>query len=39
MHSAVRGHAISGATITNVGDRKEISAGAPLRVPSLEPFA
>ncbi len=26
----------SGATITNVGDRKESPAGAPLRVPSLD---
>src|SRR5579863_8277021 len=31
-----RGHAIYGCTITNVGDRKESSAGAPLRVPSLD---
>ncbi len=30
------GHAIWGCTITNVGDRKESPAGAPLRVPSLD---
>src|SRR5580704_7266133 len=30
------GTRFSGCTITNVGDRKESPAGAPLRVPSLD---